>query len=97
MNCHSIVDTHLYIVLMLNLIQKTDIFGIQVGCDNSEGSEFVDLFAKSSVIINSDVPPNNYTKRAKRNSDQNKDGSVIFQADIGNINNKKINCIIFSI
>lgn len=54
----------------------------------------MDLFAKSSAIINIGVPFNNYKKRAKRNWNQSKDWSNMFEMDEGNANFKKNNSII---
>lgn len=51
-NCHLIVDTRSDVILIIKLIQKTDVFGIQPGCGSPKGSKFVDLFAKSSAITN---------------------------------------------
>lgn len=53
----------------------------------------MDLLAKSSVIINIKASLNNYKKRAKRNQDQNKDRSDIFEADSSNVNIKKNDCV----
>ena len=79
---------------MVKLIQETDVFGIQSGHSCPESSEFVDLFAKSSVIMNIRMPLNNYKKCAKEKWDQSKDGSNMFEADKGNANVKKNNGVI---
>ena len=76
---------------MVKLIQKTNIFGIQPGRGSPEGSEFVELFAKGSAIINTGVPLNNYKKCKRGNWDQSKDGSNMFEVDKGNANIKRNN------
>lgn len=93
-NCHSIVDTRSDVILMVKLIQETDVFGIQPGRGSPENSEFVDLFAKGSAIMNIGVPLNNYKKRARGNWDQSKDGSNMFEVDEGNANVKRNNSVI---
>lgn len=90
-NCHSIVNTRSDVILIVKLIQETNIFGIQPGRGSLEGSKFMDLFAKGSAIMNTGVPINNYKKRARRNRDQNKDGSNMFEMDKGNANVEKNN------
>lgn len=52
---------------MVKLIGKTNVFKIQPSYGNLEGSEFVDLFAKSSVFMNTRILLKNYKKCAKRN------------------------------
>ncbi len=80
-NCHSVVDTRSDVILMMKLIQETEVFKIQPGRGSVEGSEFVDLFAKGSGIINAGVPLKNYKKRVRGNQSQSKDGTDIFEAD----------------
>ena len=76
---------------MVKLIQETDVFGIQPGRGSLEGSEFVDLFAKSSVIMNTGVPLNNYKKHARGNWDQSKDGFNMFEVNESNANVERDN------
>ena len=66
-NYHLVVDTHSDVILMMKLIQETGVFKIQPGCSSAEGNEFVNLFAKRSVIINTGVPLKNYKKCVRRN------------------------------
>ena len=80
-NRHLVVDFHSDITFMVKLIGKTDVFKIQSAHDSSEGSEFVDLFAKGSALVNSKIPLKNYKMRAKRNYDQSKNRTDIFEGD----------------
>ncbi len=54
-NRHLVIDTYSDVILMVKLIQETEIFQIQLSHDSVEGSEFVNLFAKRSVIIDAGV------------------------------------------
>ncbi len=80
-NRHSVVNTCSDVILMVKLIQETEIFKIQPGYNSAEGSEFVNFFAKGSAIINAGVPLKNYKKRVKRNWSQSKDKTDMFEAD----------------
>lgn len=80
-NRHLVVDTCSDVILMVKLIQETEVFKIQPNCGSAEGSEFVDLFAKGSAIINARVPLKNYKKRARENWSQSKDGTDMFETN----------------
>ncbi len=80
-NRHSVIDSRSNITLMVKLIGKTDVFKIQPGRGSPESSEFVDLFAKGSALMNTGVPLKNYKKRAKGNWGQSKDGTDMFEGN----------------
>lgn len=52
---------------MIKLIKEINILKIKSGHVSSKKSEFVDLFAKSSIIMNTGVLPKNYKKLTKKN------------------------------
>ncbi len=66
---------------MIKLIQKNEIFKIQLSRGNVEGSEFVDLFVKRSLIINARVPLKNYKKYAKGNWSESQYRTDMFEVD----------------
>lgn len=66
-NCHSIVNIRSNVIFLVKLIHQTNVFGIQSDHGSLESSEFVNLFAKSFVIINIKVLLNKYKKRARKN------------------------------
>ncbi len=66
-NCYSVVDIRSDVILMVKLIQETEVFKIQSSRGSIEGSDFVDLFAKRSAIMNARVPLKNYKKCAHKN------------------------------
>lgn len=69
---------------------------IQPDRDSPKGNEFVDLFAKGFVIMNTEIPPNNYKKCTKKNWDKSKNGSDIFETDKGNTNVERNNSSILN-
>lgn len=69
MNGQSIFNIRSDVIFMVKFIQKTDILEIWPGHSSPEGSEFVNLFAKSFTIMNTKVPLNYDKKRARRNWD----------------------------
>lgn len=66
-NFYPIIDSRFNIILIVKLIQETNVFGIQSSYGNLKSSEFVDLFAKGSAIKNTGVLFNNYKKCSKDN------------------------------
>lgn len=80
-NCHLVIDTYSDVIFMIKLIQETKVFKIQSGHSSTKGNEFVDLFAKRSVIINARILPKNYKKCVRRTWSQSKDGTNIFEVD----------------
>lgn len=55
-NHYSVINSRSDVILMIKLIRKTDVFKIQPGCGSLDGSEFVDLFAQGSAVINTGIP-----------------------------------------
>lgn len=76
-----VIDTSFYLIFMVKLIQKTEVLKIQPGCNSIKSNEFVNLFRKKSVIINTGVPFQNEKKCTKRNRNQNKDEIQKFEAN----------------
>lgn len=66
-NCHSIIDIHSNIILMVKLIQETEVFKIQPGCGSVEGNKFLDLFVQGFAIMNAGISFKNDKKCIRGN------------------------------
>lgn len=66
-NCHSIIDIHSNIILMVKLIQETGVFKIQPGCGSVEGNKFLDLCVQRFAIMNAGISFKNNKKRIRGN------------------------------
>lgn len=89
-----IIDTYFDIILIVKLIQETDIFKIQSNHGSIESSEFINLFDKGSTIMNAKVSFKNHKKHMRENWDQSKKRSNMFEKDKNSANIKKNDKII---